>query len=278
MGETSIPQRSCKCSDCRVLFLSETGRRRICDECKKQKNGKRVREWKRCNAIKTKAKNLQQPKMKVLSVYRCSCHMCKCAFVAGSARATHCVTCKPLAKEKWAADYKRKQTEKRLLLSAKNIRECIVCRSHYTPSQSRQKACVSCGKIHRRKTQTKYAKRWLRSKRHEDARYRIEHSISSSVRRELKRRGKSKTQQAYLYVGLTGEALMTYLLNHSANDHKRFTEDNYGILWHIDHIRPLASFADSDVELAWDYKNLQPIDSEENLKKGSLFMGMRWRR
>lgn len=87
MGEVSIHQRSCECSDCRVLFFSETGRRRICDVCKKQKNSKRVREWKR-----------------------------------------------------------------------------------------------------------------------------------------------------------------------------------------------FASFADSDVEFAWDYKNLQPIDSEENLKKGSLFMGMRWRR
>ena len=47
--------------------------------------------------------------------------------------------------------------------------------------------------------------------------------------------------------------------------------ENYG-KWHIDHIKPLSSFdlTDySDVSLACNYKNLQPLWAEDNLKKGN---------
>lgn len=278
MGELSIPQGNCKCSDCCVLFFSETGKRRTCDGCKKQKNSKRIREWKRRRSIKQKLLNSGNPKIKALSVFSRSCAICKCMFVANGNRAMYCSNCNPIAKKKRIAEYNTKQKDKCRLRKAETIRACIVCGASYTPSQSRQKACLGCGKIHRRKTKTAYAKAWLHSKRKKHTRYRIEHSISSSVRRELKCRGKTKHQQAYLYVGLTGEKLMEYLLSHSANNHKRFNENNYGVIWHIDHVRPLASFSDNDVEFAWNYKNLQPIDGKENLRKGSLFMGMRWTR
>ena len=43
-------------------------------------------------------------------------------------------------------------------------------------------------------------------------------------------------------------------------------------LWHIDHIRPLASFDLTDKEqqkLAFNYKNQQPLWATDNLKKGA---------
>lgn len=45
-------------------------------------------------------------------------------------------------------------------------------------------------------------------------------------------------------------------------------------LWHIDHIRPLASFDLSDKEqqkLAFNYKNQQPLWAIDNLKKGAKY-------
>lgn len=51
------------------------------------------------------------------------------------------------------------------------------------------------------------------------------------------------------------------------------TWDNYGRKgWHIDHIKPLCQFNlldDEQVKVACNYKNLQPLWSEDNLRKAS---------
>jgi hypothetical protein len=51
--------------------------------------------------------------------------------------------------------------------------------------------------------------------------------------------------------------------------------DNYGE-WHIDHIRPCASFDLTDPEqqrLCFHWSNLQPLWAKENLKKGATYGG-----
>lgn len=45
--------------------------------------------------------------------------------------------------------------------------------------------------------------------------------------------------------------------------------DNYGPVWHVDHITPLA------MELNFHYTNLQPLWAEENISKGSVYNGER---
>jgi len=53
--------------------------------------------------------------------------------------------------------------------------------------------------------------------------------------------------------------------------------DNYGLFgWHIDHIRPCASFDLTDVDQqkeCFNYKNLQPLWARDNLVKGCTFIG-----
>jgi len=51
------------------------------------------------------------------------------------------------------------------------------------------------------------------------------------------------------------------------------TWDNYG-QWHIDHIRPLASFqiiGECDLRECWALSNLQPLWASDNLKKRDLW-------
>ena len=56
---------------------------------------------------------------------------------------------------------------------------------------------------------------------------------------------------------------------------KGMSWDNYGYNgWHIDHIRPCASFDLTDSEQqkqCFHYTNLQPLWAEDNLKKGDKY-------
>lgn len=50
---------------------------------------------------------------------------------------------------------------------------------------------------------------------------------------------------------------------------------NYGSLWHIDHIEPLASFDvrdRDDMRRAWHYTNLRPLTAEENMAKSDTII------
>lgn len=50
--------------------------------------------------------------------------------------------------------------------------------------------------------------------------------------------------------------------------------DNYGTYWHIDHIRPCASFdltKPEEQKKCFHYTNLQPLEATANIKKGALF-------
>lgn len=52
------------------------------------------------------------------------------------------------------------------------------------------------------------------------------------------------------------------------------TWENYGPVWHIDHIKPCAKFDLLDPaqqRLCFNYRNLQPLFAEENLRKGDKY-------
>ena len=72
-------------------------------------------------------------------------------------------------------------------------------------------------------------------------------------------------------LGCSAEQLRTHL-------EEKFTDgmswDNYGYRgWHIDHIRPCASFDLTDPQQqleCFHYTNLQPLWAEDNFKKGDI--------
>ncbi len=55
---------------------------------------------------------------------------------------------------------------------------------------------------------------------------------------------------------------------------KEMTWENYGPVWHVDHIRPCATFdlTDPMEQLkCFNFSNLQPLSALENQKKGSFY-------
>jgi len=88
---------------------------------------------------------------------------------------------------------------------------------------------------------------------------------------------KHKTDKTFKMLGYSTIELVNHL-------EKKFIDgmswDNYGRGgWHIDHIRPLASFDKEDsnwLSIAFSLDNLQPLYESENCSKGSLYNGIRY--
>lgn len=105
-------------------------------------------------------------------------------------------------------------------------------------------------------------------KRREDASNRLVHNMRNRVWKALI--GQAKKDRTMELVGCTPEFLMKYL-------EKRFksgmTWDNYGE-WHVDHIKPCASFdltKEEEQRRCFHYTNLQPLWGTENISKGAKY-------
>ena len=104
---------------------------------------------------------------------------------------------------------------------------------------------------------------------------RIKCNYRSIVYHALKRQLLKKDHNSEELCGCTWENLMKHLEN-------RFTEgmswNNQGE-WHIDHIKPCASFNLLDpVQLkeCFHYTNLQPLWGEDNIRKNSFYNGVKY--
>ncbi len=114
-----------------------------------------------------------------------------------------------------------------------------------------------------------YYRKYFKRRRREDPIFRLHNSMRNGLWCCLS--GKQKNSHTMQYVGMTPDELMDYLEG-------RFTEgmtrDNYG-KWHVDHIRPLASFDftgpdnEEQLHMAWNYTNLQPLWAADNMSKGA---------
>lgn len=104
----------------------------------------------------------------------------------------------------------------------------------------------------------------------EDIQYRLMVSQRSRVRSALKGRG-AKSSRTIILIGCSVEYLRQHL---EAQFSDGMTWDNHGD-WHIDHIKPCASFdltnADQQRE-CFNYTNLQPLWAEDNLSKGATVL------
>lgn len=124
----------------------------------------------------------------------------------------------------------------------------------------------------RRKLSKVSIKMWIKKEKLTPAQRKINSAMRSGIYRAL--RDAKHGQRWINLVGYTVSDLMLML-------EKEFREDmcweNYGDVWHIDHIIPLVRFKyksaeDPEFKKAWALGNLQPLLIEENRKKYTKFM------
>lgn len=111
--------------------------------------------------------------------------------------------------------------------------------------------------------------KYKRAKWRSNAAYRIREIVSNATRRLVKY-GWKKNGQTIRHLGCTPEQLKAHI---ESLFKPGMTWENHGVSgWHIDHIRPLASF-DFSSRVEWGaamhYTNLQPLWAKENLVKGA---------
>lgn len=108
-----------------------------------------------------------------------------------------------------------------------------------------------------------------------DPAYKIEKNMRCRLYHAIVKKGACKSNNTMKLVGCTRVYLKKYLENMFIED---MSWDNYGSsetkCWHIDHIKPCASFDLSDPNqqiMCFHYTNLQPLWGPDNLSKSNKF-------
>jgi hypothetical protein len=118
------------------------------------------------------------------------------------------------------------------------------------------------------RNKAKIKARYLRNKK--NPAFRIATSLRTYVRKKLVAQGAGKNTKTCHLIGCSFQQLRRYL---EAKFLHGMSWTNYGVKgWHIDHIRPCASFDLTDAAQqaeCFHYTNLQPLWAHQNWSKGS---------
>lgn len=110
--------------------------------------------------------------------------------------------------------------------------------------------------------------KWFKHRRRIDAAFRLGTNMRAAIYQSLK--GLKNRRHWQTLAGYTLADLRAHLEPLLTDG---MTWANYGE-WHVDHVRPLASFNITDAECndfkaAWALSNLQPLWAQDNLRKGA---------
>ena len=115
-----------------------------------------------------------------------------------------------------------------------------------------------------------YNKNYTRKRYQSDPEFRIRLNLRSRINQAIKKSNSKRLFKLEKLIGCTIQELKDHLESQFSEG---MTWDNQG-QWHIDHIKPCVTFdltKKQDQLDCCNYKNLQPLWAEENLKKGSSF-------
>ena len=160
--------------------------------------------------------------------------------------------------------------------------QCKVCKSEYMckyreDNKERIRERGTQYYLQNREAVLKYSRAWAKKNREEinrknreRRRGNINYNVRSRLNNQLKRAlaGNTKTESIVLLLGCSMKEFVSHM-------ESQFSEgmswDNYGRYgWHIDHIKPCASFNLADPlqqKECFHYTNLQPLWCKDNMRK-----------
>ena len=123
--------------------------------------------------------------------------------------------------------------------------------------------------LNNKKHITKVRLKWDAEQKKNNPNYRLKGALRRRVYSALK--GKNKSASTMKLIGCSVDELWNHL---ESKFESWMTKENYG-LWHVDHIVPCASFnltCPEQQRICFNYKNLQPLEAIENIKKGNKIL------
>ena len=102
-----------------------------------------------------------------------------------------------------------------------------------------------------------------------DPEYKMIENLRVHLNQAMERENFAKSQKTIKYLGVKLKYLRKYL-EHKFQ--KGMNWDNYGKVWHLDHIIPLSIFdfsKEENIKFAFHYRNLQPMFARENIQKSN---------
>ncbi len=108
---------------------------------------------------------------------------------------------------------------------------------------------------------------WNRNKYSTDITFRTKHIVSARIHEALKVYRLLKTNRTIEYLGCSIGEYCDYL---EEKFDGKMTWENQGSYWHIDHIKPIASYDlnnEDELIACFHYTNTQPLEALENILK-----------
>jgi len=133
------------------------------------------------------------------------------------------------------------------------------------------KKCLTEWRKENRKILNEKHKEYEKNRKLTDAEFKLIKTLRSRLSRAIKRQKSNKCDTTIELLGCSISFLKIFL---EAKFKEGMTWENHG-KWHIDHIKPCASFNLLDEEeqkKCFHYTNLQPLWASENLSKGCKYI------
>ena len=114
---------------------------------------------------------------------------------------------------------------------------------------------------------SKKASLWYSRKRKTNHGFRVVTNLRTKLRFVLNRERVRKSERTITMIGCTYNQLKVHL---ESGFKRGMRWDNYGTLWHVDHIIPCAAFDHTDPKQraqCWHWTNLRALDAKKNLQK-----------
>ena len=169
--------------------------------------------------------------------------------------------CSKCGEEKPVSDFHRKSSSPDGLVG-----QCKPCRKSYGAERykRRRSEAIAWQRAYTERNADavrSYNTSYMRRRRQEDELFRLKSNLRSLFHGATSRWPKKSS--VWRLVGCSPEKLRDWLEMHFAEGMSWENRSE----WHIDHIRPIASFEDPADPACWHWSNLQPLWADDNLKK-----------